>query len=113
MKTELEILKPTDDNYASTFEVNVTFMHGDADAYTYERFFYTKKEEVLDFVNKLNALQDNYHSFRPDNEDKEAFEVIEDWPYDLFSDGECKACLRTIRVYWYDENHVKHDVNVQ
>lgn len=113
MKTQLEILKPTDDNYKSVFQVIVNFMHGDADGDSQIDFFFNTKEEVLELINKLDALRDKHGYYDPSDDDAAlGLDIIADWPYDMFSDGERYASYRGTEVFWYDENHVKHNVNV-
>lgn len=116
--------------HRSTFELEVVAMHGDADAYTTESQVGFTKEQLIETLKILEVFFKLDHDDSCDSEEVlkaiNALEVdpslLEDQePHDVYTDlvgydvayrsgGLAKPDV--IKVYWYDENGIKHNTEI-
>jgi len=129
---EIKIGKPTSvPTYIDTFEIFVKYMHGDADAYSSHSHFYSP-ENKEDMEMDLLALHFMSNSPYTDIYDarKERAAIMEFFEnhgktkeealsfIDRFfeSDSTCdgvNAAVEGVNVYYWNDDSVKHDVEVK
>jgi hypothetical protein len=95
---------PLPKNPKNVWELVVSFMHGDGDDTTTGELQYDSEAEMAKDYAILKDIE-GYSFSRRDNGIPEDFEDF--IPYDKFSDGNCKAMVEGVEIFYYDENGVK------
>lgn len=98
------------------FEVEVTFMHGDADAFSKESFM-TDNEEVAKIVVLLLKEQIERQKENRECELENIIQEITDCqivtPYDATSNGEFLSMVSSVKVYFYTVDGKKALLNLK
>ena len=114
----------------NTWEVDLTCMSGDADAYHQNGGFFTSEQEMLDYVTISLAIGDAMDDgYARDTKQVEArlekilsSELFAKYmnEYEIWdmcgSDVTCEGYLAVIddvEVFWYDENGVKYNCTIE
>lgn len=113
IKNEIENLK-------SSYEFNLKFMHGDADGYSTETIDVSENHpKLLEFANFLDSLKgrneaEKKHSnfFEKVENDVDYEELHFDYPYDNTSDYSHPASCQGLKIYYYDSNGKKFQVEL-
>lgn len=101
-------------------EIVLEAMHGDADHTDYINYCY-KEDELKEFVKHVEQVNEYLSKF--DNggeyftdvmcEDIETYSWLDDWPGDVTCDYQRKACLRGMKLFYYDENGLKYLLEIE
>ena len=112
MKINITSLVPPE--FINTYVFELKFTHGDYDVHTTENlkidldaYLNNKLEETI--VKLKELLSTNFYSGPYMNL---AHTIMEDWPQDILSDGNCYAKLEYWKLYWYDYLGNKYNTEI-
>ncbi len=105
-----------------TFQFELVFMHGDADAYTKQKLEVKDYDLACRVLSALNELADAELSDRPDartllevlcGDQSDVFEVLEDFAMegDVTSDHQFLAMISEINITYFDANGIEYLVS--
>lgn len=110
---ELKIGNPVRvSNPTKTFELEFKVVHGDADGYSSEKlnFRETEKDELVRVLEIFNAMSGR------DSDDYRNIPGFKEYVWDNYpTDYTCldyPAALKYYQVFYYDENGIKHFVEI-
>src|SRR6218665_766292 len=112
--------------YKSKFVLEITWMSGDADAYEKTKRKYREEQEdrLLETFNFLKKINYTDYEVRADEEDADHYSKIEGITEDVLSifenappdrtvDGQWRASLDSIELFWYDDTGRKPEVTLK
>lgn len=117
---------------AIIFKINVQYMHGDADAYSDNSFFFSIKNtndlkrtilalnfvktgpytDLYDYDKARMAIREFFENHGWTNDDAESF--IDNYIIgDITNDSRNDALIKNYNVYYYDEDSLECDVKIK